>query len=236
MIPSFLSTYFLIHYYIKRDLKKIINKYHIKNSLLDVGCGQKPLRNFFVNSTVYHGIDFKNYSTTKDFPKSKPDYYFSNGYKQTLNLPFADNSYHNCVCFQVLEHHPNPQKLISELIRVTKREGYILITAPFLYPLHEIPNDYQRITIYGYTELFKLHKNVHICEILEQGSFFSVLAMFFSEILNKFAAKNIFCYLTSVIFLLPLLVYQYLALFLDKYFATPSFCLNYLLVIQKNKR
>lgn len=234
MIPSFLSTYFLIHYYLKRDLTKIVEKYHIKGSLIDVGCGQKPLRNIFSKCPTYHGIDFKSYSTTKDFPVSKPNFFFSKGYVKSQTLPFVNNSYENSVCFQVLEHHPNPQKLISELIRVTKREGYILITAPFLYPLHEVPNDYQRITIYGYKELIKLHKDARIIEIVEQGSYFSVTAMFYSEILNSFAAKSALAYLLSAIFLIPLLTYQYLALILDKYFPTPTFCLNYLLVIRKS--
>lgn len=45
-------------------------------------------------------------------------------------IPFPDNSFDICYSSNVLEHVDDPQKVISEMIRVTKSGGIIQITVP----------------------------------------------------------------------------------------------------------
>jgi ubiquinone/menaquinone biosynthesis C-methylase UbiE len=49
---------------------------------------------------------------------------------ENLNLPLSDNEFDYILFYETLEHVDNPEKLISELARVLKPGGYILLTTP----------------------------------------------------------------------------------------------------------
>lgn len=50
-------------------------------------------------------------------------------------LPFPNNSFDIVICHQVLEHVNDLGRVVSELIRVTKQQGYILVSVPnYLFP------------------------------------------------------------------------------------------------------
>ena len=62
------------------------------------------------------------------------------------NVPLLDDSF-NCVLMtELLEHVPDPEKVLLEANRVLKQEGHCLISVPFLIGVHPDPNDYQRFT------------------------------------------------------------------------------------------
>lgn len=62
------------------------------------------------------------------------------------DLEFEDASFSAIVCWSILEHIPYPLKAISELYRVLEPGGEIWVQLPFLYPYHEAPKDYWRVT------------------------------------------------------------------------------------------
>jgi SAM-dependent methyltransferase len=62
------------------------------------------------------------------------------------NLEFPDGSFDAAVCWSVLEHVPHPDRAIAELLRVLKPGGEIWVQLPFLFPYHESPRDYWRVT------------------------------------------------------------------------------------------
>jgi len=123
--------------------------------------------------------------------------------------------------------------LISEMLRVVKKGGCILLTAPFLGGIHEEPHDYQRFTKYGLIELFKPYK-CEILEIKEQGALFSTISMFLNEYLNSFAANNKLSYFISVLIYLPFILFSYISLLLDKIFKSNKILFNYLILVKKN--
>ena len=49
---------------------------------------------------------------------------------KTTTLPIKDNTFDNVLCFETLEHLPNPEVTVKELARVTKLKGEVLITMP----------------------------------------------------------------------------------------------------------
>jgi len=230
-LRRFISPFFLTRYYLTLHLKEVLSETRIKGSILDIGCGNKPYEFYFKDANKYVGIDFKSYSKNKDMGYNPPDYYFDSNYLKSLDLPFKKESFDNCVSFQVLEHHANPQKLISEMYRVTKKGGHILLTAPFLGGVHEEPNDYQRFTKYGLIEIFKLYK-CKIISIKEQCSLFSTISLMLNEYLNSFASKNRVNYFISLLIYPPFILFSYISLVLDIFFKSKKIFFNYLILVQ----
>jgi len=64
-------------------------------------------------------------------------------------LPFADASFDTVLLLEVLEHVADARAVLAEIARVLKTGGVLLLSVPFLYPLHDAPHDYRRFTAPG---------------------------------------------------------------------------------------
>jgi SAM-dependent methyltransferase len=64
-------------------------------------------------------------------------------------LPFEVASFDTVVCTEVLEHVPEPAQVVREIARVLKPNGYVILTTPLYYPIHEEPYDFFRFTPFG---------------------------------------------------------------------------------------
>lgn len=70
-------------------------------------------------------------------------------------MPFADASADGALCECLLEHVPEPQKVVDEILRILKPGGTAYILIPFVYPFHASPNDFQRWSIEGLRQLLR---------------------------------------------------------------------------------
>lgn len=73
------------------------------------------------------------------------------------SIPLEDNSIDAVICIQVLEHLPEPWKVIGEFYRVLKKGGYLFASCPQSEPQHQVPYDFFRFTVYGLRSLFESH-------------------------------------------------------------------------------
>lgn len=233
-ILFFISPHFLVKHYLLEDIREIVKKYPIRGDVIDVGCGSMPYKKLFKNAEKYVGIDFKSYSPNNSFSKHEPDVYFPKNYAKTLDLPLDSNSYDCTVSFQVLEHHKDPRKLIKECVRVTKKGGIVLLSFPFIWPLHEKPNDYYRLSEYWIADLAE-KDSFTVLDIRKQGSIFSVIASLINDYLAIFSDKNTLNLLISILIYLPFLLLSYISLLLDKIFKSQEIFLNYVVVLKVNK-
>jgi SAM-dependent methyltransferase len=69
-------------------------------------------------------------------------------------IPYDNESYHNCLCIEVLEHMKEPAKLVNEIYRILKPGGQVYIEVPFLEPFEPAHQDYFRFTPAGLKYLF----------------------------------------------------------------------------------
>ena len=84
-------------------------------------------------------------------------------------FPFGVAEFDSVVTNQVLEHVFNPDEFLSEINRVLKTNGKLLITVPFVWDEHEQPYDYARYSSFGLKsllekqgfEIIKHHKSVN---------------------------------------------------------------------------
>lgn len=68
------------------------------------------------------------------------------------------------VIAEVLEHLHSPHLAIQNIFSILKDEGKLILTVPFIFPIHERPFDYYRYTRYGLEFLLKDFKYVSIKE------------------------------------------------------------------------
>lgn len=111
-------------------------------TLLDVGCGYMPYKQLVLappsRTEKYIGLDLK------DNTYQKPDLEWDG-----ITIPLADSSVDCVLATEVFEHCPEPNVVMSELIRVLKPGGLLFFTVPFLWPLHDVPHDEYRYTPYA---------------------------------------------------------------------------------------
>lgn len=66
----------------------------------------------------------------------------------------ASESYEVILCTGLLEHVPDPQRLIDEFRRILKPGGKLIISASAAFSIHEGPHDYFHFTPFSFRLLF----------------------------------------------------------------------------------
>lgn len=122
----------------------------MKGNLADIGCGSKPYRSFFSGVENYTGFDMANEGHSH--ANENIDVLFDG-----KNIPVPDAAYDSVISSEVLEHVFWPAEWLSEINRILKPGGQFLLTCPFMFYEHEVPNDYGRYSSYGLKHLLQQH-------------------------------------------------------------------------------
>lgn len=69
-------------------------------------------------------------------------------------IPVADATFDGVFSLAVLEHVPEPHRMVAEMLRVLKPGGWIYSEVPFIWFFHGYPTDFQRFTLEGMKRLF----------------------------------------------------------------------------------
>jgi len=73
-----------------------------------------------------------------------------------VSIPVENEHFDSIICIEVLEHLPDPVAAVTELIRILKPGGTLIITAPFSSLTHFAPYHYcSGFNQYWYKEHFK---------------------------------------------------------------------------------
>lgn len=120
---------------------------NFEGTILDVGCGYQPYRSLLESrpSARYIGMDLG----IVQYYKQPPDVLWD-----AKTIPLRDSSVGAALATEVLEHCPEPVPLLREIRRVLKPNGYLMITVPFMWPLHDIPYDEWRYTPFSLQRMF----------------------------------------------------------------------------------
>ena len=110
--------------------------------VLDLGCGNRPYADLF-EGCRYVGVDHSA-------DDSRPDVVMD-----ASSLALAAACFDLVFCTQVIEHVPDPAALVREGFRVLRPGGFLVLTGPFWWPLHEEPHDYHRFTRHGFQHLLR---------------------------------------------------------------------------------
>ncbi|MBI2446480.1 MAG: methyltransferase domain-containing protein [Parcubacteria group bacterium] len=193
--------------------REVISKLllHVGGRVLDLGAGSAKYKEMILQkASKYRSCDAVKGKNIDDIC-------------DVLNLQYPPESFDTIISTQVMEHVSNPYQMATEIYKVLKPGGKVIVTVPFLIPMHSDPDDYFRFTASGLSEIFK-QSGFAIIESGHYGGFFMVL----SEIIH-FSWFNPYKHKSSRL----MNFIEKTAKFLDKIFAAKTIYANSFVVAQK---
>jgi ubiquinone/menaquinone biosynthesis C-methylase UbiE len=144
-------------------------------AVLDVGAGPCRYKHLF-SHCVYKSQDFSQYqgsSLSKLTDDSTTWHYGQIDYISDANsIPVEDDAFDVIICTEVLEHVPEPIKVLQEIGRILRPGGNLILTAPLTSGLHQEPyHFYGGFTPYWYQKYLTQFDFSDI-EISPNGGFF----------------------------------------------------------------
>lgn len=101
---------------------------------------------------------------------------------------FDDNTIDAIFMIEVLEHVSEPWRAIPEINRVLKKKGKLILSTPFIFPIHDEPYDFYRYTQYGLQHLLKDFDDV---KITKRNTYIkSIYVLFARMIMTKSGKLN----------------------------------------------
>lgn len=164
------ADYFIVRHIRHFTERQIAKHLRAGAEVLDVGCGEQPLRSAIVAAgAVYRSADItQNSAGTVDHLCS------------VTALPLGDQSVDIILLTEVLEHVSETRPAFLELARVLRPGGLVILTTPFLYPLHEEPHDFVRFTPFQ-IEQCAVEVGLQVVEMEKAGNEFEVFASYYGR-------------------------------------------------------
>jgi len=186
-----------------------LNWKHLRNSMsqtssylhgkcIDIGSGNSPYKKEILNNVDEYICVDKGSVHKHMFSTSKESFIDAD----IKELPFEDETIDSIVLTQVLEHIDEPYIALSELKRVLKKDGIIILSVPFIYQAHATPYDFFRFSEYGLKELCKKY-DFEILEFHYQGYLGTTLVSILNGFIWQLSSKS---KLLRNTFLLPFLL------------------------------
>jgi SAM-dependent methyltransferase len=128
---------------IRRGLREVVTPLDICGTVLDVGAGRAPWRDLVPYAERYIAFDVT--------PLNEVQFVGS-----VTDLPVRDGAVELAFCTEVLEHVDDTAAALSELNRVLQPGGYLVLTTPLMWGVHD-RIDYYRWTAEGLRRILREH-------------------------------------------------------------------------------
>jgi SAM-dependent methyltransferase len=102
-------------------------------------------------------VDHKTYfpnSFVVSKRKDQPANLYTDAYFQDLPL-IGTESFGAILCTGLLEHIPDPERMVGEFHRILKPGGRLVISASAVFPFHSAPDNFFHFTANGFRYLFR---------------------------------------------------------------------------------
>ncbi|MFC2188725.1 class I SAM-dependent methyltransferase [Fulvivirgaceae bacterium LMO-SS25] len=174
----------------------------------------------------------KQWSDTNDFtvtsfdidPERKPDI-LGDLCSFNFSQPFDV-----VVCCEVLEHLHSPHLGVETMFNALVPSGKLILTTPFIFPLHDRPHDYYRFTKYGLQFLFRNFEDI---TITERNSYFEAIDVLWVRVLQiRTNRSNL---LSKIIVPFVFFLKRPITKLLDRVLKTDAMTTGYNLIAEKPK-
>lgn len=154
------------------DLAPIIDA-HTKGNVLDIGAGRLAWRQALKAKAARY--------ESADMVRTHPD--LDVIADLTGDLPWASVSFETIFCCSVLEHLLDFDRALSEMHRILKPDGVLILTVPFLFYRHGDPYDYFRFTNLALIRLAERHQ-FELVDLKPSGGLGEIVLNPFSIVLS----------------------------------------------------
>lgn len=155
---------------LKRKIEEMLNseELHSVRRVLDVGAGAQPLRPLVLErSWQYFSMDHE--------PQPGLNTDFIQSIDQALSPQVRSaGPYDLLLLTEVLEHVADWPLAFQNLSTLCRPDGFLIVTAPFIYQLHEEPHDYWRPTSHA-IQLYAQKAGFELIKLERAGDGFEVL-------------------------------------------------------------
>lgn len=154
-----------------KELFKVLKQY-CSGDILDVGGWD-----FFLTAKRKK-LNFNSWTTLESSEEKRLDIKerkFTFIYGDGCNIPFKDNHFNTVIDIQVLEHVFEPIKMVYEIARVLKLNGYAIFLIPQTATLHIAPYHYYNFTRFWIEKVCKKAR-LKILTIKPLGGIWSSMA------------------------------------------------------------
>jgi ubiquinone/menaquinone biosynthesis C-methylase UbiE len=159
-------------------LKKTIKKIPKNSKILDAGAGELQYKKYCKHLN-YTSQDFANYDGVGDSTGLQTEKWNNDKIdivSDIASIPVKNSSFDAVMCVEVLEHIPYPEKAIREFSRILKKNGKLVLTAPFASLTHFAPYFYSSgYSEYWYRKVLEDH-GFRIIELEKNGNYFEYIA------------------------------------------------------------
>lgn len=140
---------------------------------------------------------------------------------------FAGAEFDVIVLSEVLEHICTPDAAVNNALAGLKSGGLLVLTTPFLFPIHDRPHDYYRYTKYGLAWLLRDYVEV---EINPRNSWAEALNVMFVRLIKE---KNPVSRFFGPLIVLIAFLFAPIAMLLGAVFKTDFMTSGYLVTAKK---
>ena len=155
---------------------------YARGRLLDVGCGRQPYAALFAPYVDEHvGVDHAD---------SPHELTAVDVVATAYEIPLDDASFETVLMTEVLEHLERPQEALAEIVRLLRPGGSLILTTPFIWPLHEEPRDFYRYTPHGLRHLLTSVGFTDV-EVTPLAGQWSTLALLSGHALQRSPARRL---------------------------------------------
>ncbi len=165
--------------------------------VLEIGSGNRRLEKHLRAGTRYIGLDYPPSGKRYDMRPTL--------WGDAARLPIREGVVDEVVMLEVLEHLPDPQAALLEACRVVRPGGRVLLSVPFLYPIHDAPYDFSRFTQFGLQRMAAT-AGLEVVRLTERGGPVEAAALLASLALAKTALQSIEKPGPAALAVLPLLL------------------------------
>jgi ubiquinone/menaquinone biosynthesis C-methylase UbiE len=125
-----------------RWIESVVREIPSGARILDAGAGEQQYKSLCSHLT-YISQDFAKYTGDGDSAGLQKKTWHAGAVDlvcDITSIPEPDESFDAVMCTEVLEHLPDPLRALRELTRLLKRDGLLILTAPFDSLTHFSPH------------------------------------------------------------------------------------------------
>lgn len=200
----------------------------VNGVVYDLGCGDTFLKDWLLLfGTEYVGVDWDG-----SIHEKHADIFAD----LNENIPVNDEEADTIISISVMEHLHAPQKMLNEANRILKPGGSIILQVPFMWWVHEAPNDFYRYTNFAIEKMLS-EAGFEKIEIYAQSGLFCTTALKINYQLNRLVRGPSYVRWLSKSILTPIwFSFQIIGLTLDNLIDSENETIGYFAIAMKPKK